>query len=210
MKETFLAKFFYTFPLAYQIGDALVHFPDLGFKRFSQIDILPRDGLTLELACGTGRSSRIFKGKQLTVVNLDINKAFVAYGKKTGRLSNPVVGSAYGLCFRENVFDQIIIPDAFHHLLDHEQVFKECRRILKPGGEFIIFDIVSRKKGPNKIVNHFADGIIWIMDHSFFVKKINDLAAAHGFMLRDVKTKQGKTIMGLIGGIDIQAKLVKQ
>lgn len=209
MKATFFANFFYSFARAYEIGDWFAHFPDIAFKRFHKISVASGDGLTLELGCGTGRSSRIFKNKDIRVVNVDINKAFVAYGKAKGRFDLPLVGSAYDLCFRSGTFDKVIIPDAFHHMLEHESVFRECCRVLKAGGEFIIFDIVFKKNGPNKIINHLLDGPIWALDQAGFQKKINLLAEQNNFTVRDYSARKEKTIMGLIGGVDILARLIK-
>lgn len=210
MKETFFARFFYGFARAYELGDSIVHFPDIALKRFMKVRVPPDSRLILELGCGTGRSTRMFKGGNATLINVDINKAFVAYGKQKGRLANPVVGSAYGLCFAGSVFDTIIIPDAFHHMLKHELLFQECFRTLKEGGQLIIFDIILAKKAPNKIINHPADGPIWILDREGFIEKIKALADSNAFTLRDVSTTKEKTIMGLIGGIDVLATLTKR
>lgn len=208
-KETLLSKFFYSFAWAYEAGDALVHFPDIMFKRFLKIDVREGDGVILELGCGTGRSSRMFSGKDVTVVNLDINKAFVAYGKKKRRLVRPVIATAYSLCFGENSFDKIIIPDAFHHILDHDLMFRECSRVLKRGGSFIIFDIVLRQNAPNRVINHFTDGTIWVLDQEGFKKKIKALADTHNFTICGFSAEKEKTVIGLLGGYDIQARLIK-
>jgi SAM-dependent methyltransferase len=191
------------------LGDWLVHFPDVSFRRFSKISVASGDGLVLELGCGTGRSTRMFTGKDVTAIHMDINKAFVTYGKKQGRLDNPLVGSAYDLCFAPGVFDKIIIPDAFHHIVQHERLFEECARILKPGGKLIIFDIVLNKKGPNAVVNHVTDGPIWIFDLEGFRKNMLRYCTAVNFDIESISAVREKTIMGLLGGVDVQAILVK-
>ena len=210
MKRSLLARLNYTCVYAYEVLDLLVHFPDLGLRRFSKVTIDAGPGLILELGCGTGRSSRMFAGKAVRVVNADINKAFVAYGSRKKRLANPVVSSAYDLGFRSSTFDAVIVPDAFHHILDHERLFAECSRVLRPGGSLTIFDIVLEKKAPNKIINHFVDGVIWSLNVEGFSKKINNLADAFGFTIAQVSMKKEKTVIGLLGGIDIQVRLVKK
>lgn len=209
MKESLLAKINYSSVHAYELLDTIVHFPDLRLKRFFKIKVQPGDGLILELGCGTGRSARMFAGKQVRVVNVDVNKAFVAYGSRKKRLINPVVGSAYALGFRDGVFDTIIVPDAFHHILNHEQLFRECRRVLKPGGTFIIFDIAMDRDVPNTVINHFADGMIWSLSIEGFSEKIRKLADTFSFTISDMSRKKEKTIIGLMGGVDIQARLIK-
>jgi SAM-dependent methyltransferase len=210
MKPRFWARIIYGYAWAYELGDALVHFPDVCFRRFQKIRV-PADGArVLELGCGTGRSARMFDGRGVTAVHMDINRAFVAYGKRKGRLRTALVGSAYDLCFASAVFDCIIVPDAFHHIVRHERMFEECARTLKPGGRLIIFDIVLRKRGPNRIVNHVTDGPIWMLDVDGFREKMRSGSAAQHFELEAISAVQEKTIMGLLGGIDVQAILVKK
>lgn len=210
MKEAPLAKLFYKSAFAYEFLDTIAHFPDIYMKRWEKLFIPPGTGLLLELGCGTGRNSNIFNKKGVTVINFDINTSFVLYGKRNGRFRNPVVGSAYQLCFPDNIFDIVIIPDAFHHMLDHELVFKECYRVLKNGGEFIIFDIVGEKWAPDRIMSHFVDGIIWAMSKSFFLDKLSTLAENQGFEWSHfLEHPREKTLMGLMGGIDVEARFIK-
>lgn len=205
-----IARFFYKYSLAYDLLNHIVHFPDTKKKRLSKINVESGNDLILELACGTGLSSRIFYGKNVNVIHLDINENFVAYGKKKGRIGNAVVGSAYQLCFSDTSFDKIIFHDAFHHVLEHELLFKECSRILKPSGEFIILDVVAEKTASNEIINHFVDGIIWELDQEAFQRKILELAHNYNFnMFGFCVTKKEPTLMGLLGGIDVIATLVK-
>jgi ubiquinone/menaquinone biosynthesis C-methylase UbiE len=214
MKFNLLSKLNYTHPVAYELLDIVGHFPDIYMRRFNKVNIITGDGIILELGCGTGRSSYIYKGLEgVKVINLDINKAFVSYGYKKGRFINPVVGSAYQLSFHDNIFDKIVIPDAFHHILEHELLFNECRRVLKPGGELIIFEVVMvmEKKVTNTIINHYADGVIWNLNVEGFRQKINRLGSEFGFQrLVFHITKRENTIMGLTGGIDVLVKLVKK
>ncbi|MCX8045071.1 MAG: methyltransferase domain-containing protein [Desulfobacterota bacterium] len=209
MKPSLLARINYSSVYAYELLDTIVHFPDLLLKRFYKIRVPSDNSLVLELGCGTGRSSRMFAGKNVRVVNADINKTFVAYGNKKKRLDRPVVCSAYALGFCTNAFDVVIVPDAFHHILNHEQLFCECNRVLKREGIFIIFDIVMEKKAPNAVINHFADGFIWSLSVQGFLEKIKNLAAAFGFTVAEVTMNKEKTLMGLLGGIDIQVRMVK-
>jgi len=152
----------------------------------------------------------MFAGKNLRVVSADINKAFVAYGSRKKRIATPVVSSAYDLGFRDETFDTIIVPDAFHHILDHDRLFSECARVLKPGGTLIIFDIVLDKQAPNAVINHFVDGCIWSLTVQGFTDRINVLAGTHRFAVTGLATSKEKTVMGLLGGVDIEARLVKQ
>lgn len=151
----------------------------------------------------------MFYGKAARVVNADINKSFVAYGSRKRRFANPLVSSAYDLGLRSGVFDAVIVPDAFHHILDHERLFCECSRVLRPGGMFIIFDIVLHKKAPNKVINHFVDGFIWSLNVQGFSEKIHTLAEKFGFTIQELTMNKEWTLMGLLGGIDVQVLMLK-
>jgi SAM-dependent methyltransferase len=43
------------------------------------------------------------------------------------------------LAFAEQSFDVIIASDVFEHIDDDTAAVKECRRVLKPGGQLIVF-----------------------------------------------------------------------
>ncbi len=211
MKESILAKLFYTSAFAYDFLNSIVHFPDFKRKRFFKINISQHGGNILELCCGTGQSSHIFKNAQGFVVNMDINQGFVRYGHKRKRFANPIAGNAYSLSFCDGVFDTVVMPDAFHHVLYHEKLFSECSRVLKSGGEFIIFDIVNKTKGRNEIINHFADGIIWDLDRQRFKEIVERLSVLNNLEVSGYHEFQEKSFIGLVlGGIDIQARMIKK
>ncbi len=211
MQETALSKLFYRYARAYEVLNHIVHFPDISQKRMLKPSISGGNGLLLELGCGTGLSSRVLKKIPANIINMDVNTAFVQYGSKKQRFGKPLVGSAYRLPFPDNLFRTIFVPDAFHHILDHDLLFSECFRTLKPRGMFVIFDIVHEKHAPNTIINHFADGIIWDLNQAGFKKKISALARQHGFQVKGFSAAKEKTLMGIVlNGVDIEASLEKK
>ncbi len=210
-KESWIARQNYKYPLLYEILATFIHFPDFNERRrFGKIDVGSNNGSILELGCGTGRTSAVLAGKGIKAVNLDICERFLDYGKNKGRITYPVAGSAYQLCFSDNVFDKIIIPDAFHHILDHEQLFSECFRVLKHDGELIFFEIVWANYASNKIIKDVLDGTIWNLDIEGFRSKLDVLSDKHKFKLRDFTvTNREITYIGLMGCLDVIAKLEK-
>ena len=57
-----------------------------------------------------------------------------------------VKGIAEELPFLDNSFDIVISRLAFHHFVNPEEIFTEMMRVLKPGGKFVLMDMVSQKE----------------------------------------------------------------
>jgi ubiquinone/menaquinone biosynthesis C-methylase UbiE len=49
---------------------------------------------------------------------------------------------AYHLEFDDNTFDLITLSNSFHHFNDHDTLFKEIHRVLKPNGVIILLDLI--------------------------------------------------------------------
>ena len=47
-------------------------------------------------------------------------------------------GDVYRMAFTDRAFDKVLLLGVLQHLPDHEQIFGEIHRVLKPGGELIV------------------------------------------------------------------------
>ncbi|KKQ11040.1 MAG: class I SAM-dependent methyltransferase [Candidatus Babeliales bacterium] len=110
-------------------------------------------GTLLEI--GTGISSMLSDIKSSKKLNFDcfgvdisdttistVKKQFDALGIK----AELKVADAESLPFPDNTFDVIISAHTLEHIKNDNLVIKECSRVLKPGGELIIF-VPGRKNG---------------------------------------------------------------
>ncbi len=110
-------------------------------------------GTLLEI--GTGISSMLSDIKSSKKLNFDcfgvdisdttistVKKQFDALGIK----AELKVADAESLPFPDNTFDVIISAHTLEHIENDINVIKECSRVLKPGGELIIF-VPGRKNG---------------------------------------------------------------
>jgi ubiquinone/menaquinone biosynthesis C-methylase UbiE len=99
----------------------------------------PLDGrLVLDLGCGKGRFSMRLREHGASAVGLDLSAAMLAEASGLDR----VRATARRLPFSAASFDRVMAVEVFEHLaprsIDH--VCKEVRRVLRPGGTFVIVD----------------------------------------------------------------------
>lgn len=206
MGEKILARLVYRFPLFYNFLVFCITFPILT-KRYEIIPKFP--GKTLEIGCGTGISTIVLKRKFKDLTCLDFNKYLLKYAKSKERAKNPVLGSGTFLPFKKESFDNIIIPDAFHHIRDHNSLFKECRHVLKNKGTLIIFDPVLIENGTNNLINHFMDGVTWNFSIDGIKKHSQFLSERYSFKINSIKKNKTNIFLHKLNRCDILIQMSK-
>jgi demethylmenaquinone methyltransferase/2-methoxy-6-polyprenyl-1,4-benzoquinol methylase len=103
-----------------------------------------RDGMTLlDLATGTGlvaRSAMHILSDPRAVIGLDPSRGML--GEARGRLGRGLVqGRAEDLPFADERFDVVSMGYALRHMADLGVAFRECLRVLGPGGRLLILEI---------------------------------------------------------------------
>ncbi len=104
----------------------------------------------LDLACGEGYGSKMLAETAASVVGVDVDAGVMAHAAAKYGSSNPrfVTGSITAVPIPENhSFDLIVCFEAIEHIEDHERLLQEVKRLLKPGGTFIV-------STPNKVIYH--------------------------------------------------------
>jgi len=105
----------------------------------------------IDLACGTGRFLDFVKQTwpRLRVVGLDLSEAYCRHARRhLNRWSrvNLTVGNAEAIPAPDNSFDAATCIFTFHELPQQARgnVIRECARVLKPGGRFVLLDSLQR------------------------------------------------------------------
>lgn len=114
------------------------------------LQVLPRHARVLEVACGTGHTSRLLSdmGFAVTATDLTIDMMRHAQSGYRGRYPKFVVANAFRLPFLAEAFDAVV-STRFLHLFDMaEQKFllREMLRVVRPGGLLLVdFDNFSSR-----------------------------------------------------------------
>jgi demethylmenaquinone methyltransferase/2-methoxy-6-polyprenyl-1,4-benzoquinol methylase len=99
------------------------------------LDINP-DNKLLDIGCGTGFSSEIFKCQ---IIGLEPSKAMLIQGKKNvANKMDFLQGRGEQLPFSDNSFDIVICVTALHNFEDPEKSLEEIKRVSKGKGAITI------------------------------------------------------------------------
>lgn len=97
----------------------------------------------LDLASGTGvvaRAAARVNGDPRSIIGMDPSIGMLRSGHTE---SAKVQAPAEALPFASNAFDRITVGFAMRHFSDLSVVFRECHRVLRPGGKMLILEITA-------------------------------------------------------------------
>lgn len=105
--------------------------------------------LLLDVGCGIGGPARYFAAEQkCRVTGVDLTQEFVEVAQKLTKMTG-LAGSAEfhqadarSLSFPDASFDRAYMIHVGMNIADKAPVYREARRVLKPGALFAIFDVV--------------------------------------------------------------------
>jgi ubiquinone/menaquinone biosynthesis C-methylase UbiE/MoaA/NifB/PqqE/SkfB family radical SAM enzyme/Flp pilus assembly protein TadD len=121
------------------VEDPEIHYEHLHRYRFA-VDLV--DGQrVLDLACGEGYGADLLASEAAEVVGIDIDPAAVVHATRTYRRDNLrfLEGSMTRLPLAdEDRFDVITCFEALEHITEQEALLAEVKRLLAPGGLFLV------------------------------------------------------------------------
>jgi ubiquinone/menaquinone biosynthesis C-methylase UbiE len=153
-------------PIAY---DLLIWFVTRGRQHALREDMLRPAHLqpgesVLDVGCGTGSLAIAAKhkvGATGVVCGVDTSAEMIARATKKARREGVEVtfknASAQSLPFQDATFDAVLSTVMLHHLprLARKELAAEVRRVLRPGGRFVVIDFGAADKGKKRFLDHF-------------------------------------------------------
>lgn len=98
-------------------------------------------GLILDIGCGTGEvlSEIVRLNPQAKIIGTDISKyAILIASKKLPNSKFYLIKNGEKLPINDNSIDFIVCLDVIEHIYDIQNIYREFKRILKPGGKILI------------------------------------------------------------------------
>jgi ubiquinone/menaquinone biosynthesis C-methylase UbiE len=138
----------------------------------------PEGGRAIELCCGTGAVARGLCAVGWDVTGVDISEGMV---NEASKYVKAMVGDAAKLPFDDAIADLIVMRQAYFLLDDGHAVLREVRRLLKPGGKFLLSHLVpySSTDAPHLQKVHAAKQAQ--MRRFFTTESLTEELDTHGF-----------------------------
>ncbi len=103
--------------------------------------IAPKPGMRiLDIAAGTGSSSRPLADAGAEVIPLDFSKGMLEAGRKRHPDLAFTHGDALALTFKDNEFDVTTISFGLRNTTDTLKALRESLRVLRPGGRMVVVE----------------------------------------------------------------------
>jgi len=109
-------------------------------RRHGSRCLVPPDSEALDVCCGSGVVGASFKGHVKKVTGLDITPEMVALARE--RLDEVVHGTVYDIPFPDERFELVCNREVMHLMPDPMRMMREVVRVLKPGGQFVVGQIL--------------------------------------------------------------------
>lgn len=110
------------------------------FHRYTMAVSFAEGKKVLDAACGEGYGSHLLAQKASSVVGVDVSETAIEHAKKHYPKENLSfkVSNVLAMNFIDNSFDLVVSFETLEHLVEHDELLIEFKRILKPDGVLLI------------------------------------------------------------------------
>ncbi len=110
------------------------------FHRYAMITSIVSGKVVLDAACGEGYGSDLLARYAAQVTGIDISAEAIKHANTTYHRANLSYQQSDVLSSElpTNSFDVVVSFETLEHLAEHEQLLKNFKRVLKPGGLLVI------------------------------------------------------------------------
>jgi sarcosine/dimethylglycine N-methyltransferase len=123
-------------------------------EQLAQIAAIERGATILDAGSGLGGPSRYLAGTYgCRVIGVELSPSFVAVAQllaqRTGlnALVSYQIGDLLALPFPDSCFDVVWTQHVVMNIPDRERVYREFRRMLRPGGKLAFYDVLAADGG---------------------------------------------------------------
>ena len=94
----------------------------------------------LDAACGEGYGSHVLAQHAESVVGVDVSAIAITHANKHYQQPNLsfVTANVLKMDFAKNSFDLVVSFETLEHLVEHQELMREFKRVLKPDGVLLI------------------------------------------------------------------------
>lgn len=115
----------------------------------------------IDLCCGTGDVSRLLSKAGAGTVSLDFSSAMLERARRKGSLTGfCVAADASRMPFVDSTFSAATIAFGIRNIPDLDNFIREVIRVLKPGGEFVILELVRPRSALIRVLYYLYLRII--------------------------------------------------
>ena len=145
--------------------------------------LAPRHGARyLDVGCGTGNYTIAMRDAGVAICGVDLSATMLARAREKSRAAAWLNGNVLALPFRDASFAGATMTFVHHHLSDPVAGFREIRRVLAPGGRFVLLNGTLEQFRHYWLLEYFPRA----MEQAFApyaCLKTDDALAAAGFSI---------------------------
>jgi ubiquinone/menaquinone biosynthesis C-methylase UbiE len=158
---------------------------------------LPKGARVLEVGCGNGATTKLIMQhvRPAQLVGIDPSPVFIDMARQAfagePRISFGL-GDAVATGQADACFDLVIAHTVYSHLVDPEPALAEAHRVLKPGGQLVIFDgdyaTITVALFDGDPLQPAVSAVLRHMIHApYIMRQLPALVAAAGFSVQSVE-----------------------